>query len=178
MSLDFIRKYDEEITQDELTHFDEWTKDDSYLEDYKIYELLRDEVLIRIYKYIPEDSIENPLFDENFEPLGADKEKVLPFAKVIAVGPTCKLNLKPGDIISVMEAVGLKQMNPDFMEWQERRVAQPQFDRPMPPVYIYGLEKLQSMMFIKDKVMGLQDEDTITFMIPESLVRTKVNFNA
>jgi hypothetical protein len=177
MSLTFIRKFDEEVTQEELTHLEEWANDDSYFHEYAPYELLRDEVLVRVYKYTPEDSEEDPLFDENFEPLAAIRERVLPFAKVIKVGPTGKIGLCEGDIVSLMEAVGMKTYNPDYLEWRDRKLAQPQFDEPRPDVYIYGLDKLQSMMFIRDKVMGHQPEDSLTFLLPEGLIRTKVNFN-
>lgn len=176
MSLEFIRKYDEEMTQEELTHFENWIKDESYFTDYNIYNLLRDETLIRIYKFVPTESQDDPLFNEDGEPLAADRERILPLAKVIKVGPKGTLGLKPGDIVSMMEAVGLRTYNPEYWKWLDQKSANPGFDEKQPPLFLFGLEKLQSMMFIRDKVMGHQDGDELTYLIPEGLIRTGVNF--
>ena len=121
MSLDFIKKYNEEdISEAEIKDFERWLKDESYIEEYGIYEFIKDDVLLRVYKYVPEEDTENPLFDDRGKPLGASKERVCAIAKVIKTGPNNNLDLKPGEHVALIDGVAIKTLNPKyslFCDW-------------------------------------------------------------
>jgi hypothetical protein len=177
MNLDFIKKYSaEDISQAEVDDFERWLKDESYIEEYGIYEFLKDDVLLRVYKYVPEEDTENPLFDDRGKPLGATKERVCPIAKVIKVGTNNNLNLSPGDHVALIDGISMKTLNPKYLDWSERQDERPLPKGDRPEVYIYGLEKLQHFTFVKDKLFGAQDDDDLTLLLPDTLIRAKINF--
>ena len=177
MSLDFIKKYNEEdISEAEIKDFERWLKDESYIEEYGIYEFIKDDVLLRVYKYVPEEDTENPLFDDRGKPLGASKERVCAIAKVIKTGPNNNLDLKPGDHVALIDGVAIKTLNPKYLEWSERQDERPAPKGKRPEVYIYGLEKFYNFTFVKDKLFGAQDDDELTLLIPDTLIKAKINF--
>lgn len=179
MNLDFIKKYSpEDISQEEIDDFEKWLKDDSYISEYGMYEFFRDEVLLRVYKYVPSEDSETPLFDDRGKPLGASKERVCPIAKVIKVGQKNNLDLNPGDHVAILDAVSLKTLNPKFLDWSERQDERPAPKGDRPDTYIHGLEKIQHFMFIKDKLFGAQDDDALTFLIPDTLIKAKIDYSA
>lgn len=178
MSTAFIRKFeDNEISPEEIQHLEDWVKDDSYFKDYSIYKILRNEMLIRIYKYVPEIPTEEEIYDEHGIPYSAHKEKILPIGKIIALGEKCELGFQVGDTVCLPDGISLRQYNPDYLKWFERQDERPLPKGEQPPVFIYGLEKFNHMMFLKDKLGGFVDEDELTYLIPESLVKTGIKFN-
>ena len=177
MNLDFIKKYSpEDISQEEIDDFEKWLKDDSYISEYDMYEFLKDDILLRVYKYVPEEDTDNPLFDDRGKPLGASKERVCAIAKVIKVGENNNLKLNSGDHVALLDAVSLKTLNPKYLDWSERQDERPAPKGKRPDVYIYGLEKLQHFTFVKDKLFGAQEDDELTLLIPDTLIRAKINF--
>lgn len=179
MNTTFIRKYkeSEDVDARQIDHFEQWLADESYFKDYNIYNLLRNEVLIRVYKYTPAlEEGEEYLLDEHGVPYVALKEILLPLAKVIQAGPKCEYEWKPGDLVALPDAIALRTYNHDYLQYVERQDERPIVKGEHPPVFVYGLDKWTNMVFVKDKVLGFTDEDALTFIIPETLIRTGANF--
>lgn len=179
MNTTFIRKYQEsdEIDPKQIDHFESWLADDSYFKDYDPYRILRNEVLLRIYKYTPElEEGDDYILDEHGVPYVSLKEVLLPIAKVIKAGPKCEENWEPNSLVALPDAISLRTYNPDYLQYVERQDERPIVKGEHPPVFIYGLDKWTHMVFIKDKIVGFQDEDSLTFIIPEALIKTGVSF--
>jgi len=180
MSLTYTESPKEEALSPEiLEHFENWLEDQSYFSNYEKYKILRNEILIRVYRYVPELAEgEDYLLDEHNIPYVAQKELMLPIAKVIAAGPKCEYGLEPGDLVTLPDNLLVKMYNPSYLEWAERQDERPLKKGEHPPVYIYGLEKWSHMIFIGDKIAGHNEEDLVTFLLPENFIRTGLSFKS
>lgn len=118
------------VEEQELTdHFLEWIKDDSYLQDYSSWEIVKPtKILVRVYRF--EKQHEKGLVGMDGEPL--TQIKILPFAKVILVGSEVD-RFSPGDIIALPDAISDIETNGAWLEWKKiMDKERPQLDLPEP----------------------------------------------
>lgn len=177
MSTTFIRKRDEtDLDPEQINHLESWLKDSSYFSDYDPYKILRNEVLLRVYKYTPElPEGEDYLLDEHGVPYVSHKERILPFGKVIAVGSKCEDGHQVGDVVILPDAVGLRTYNEEYLRFVERNDERPIVKGEHPPVFNYGIDKWAHMIFVRDKVAGFDEDDHMCYIIPETLIKTGSN---
>lgn len=171
-----------------ITHFKKWVKED-HAEKFAMYEPIGAQVILRVYVYEPpEEKFEKKKLFTGFDDDGSGQSKLhsqaFPFAKILALGTNLtadyehlQLNqvvLVPEDIISVEE-------NPKWLEWQMVKREKPSIDDDwaMPPRWVPKIAGWARYQFNQDKFLPFDNmsEDSYTFQLPVTLVRTNVNVN-
>jgi hypothetical protein len=152
--------------------FIRFTQDNYELDDYQRYELAHEELIVRVFKYVPDLlTEESEILNEHGIPLGSMDEAVLPFGKVLAAGS--KTNYSPGEIVLLPDSVSAKYINPEFQEWKERIDERPKKNKVPPSYFAYGLDAWDKYIFLKNKFKGFKKDDELTFLLPAGLVKGK-----
>lgn len=170
-----------------LKDFKKWVKTD-HKSEYDAYTPVGGLILIRLYLYEPPQSnIETPKLFTGFDDDGSGydrlKSQMYPFIKVLKIGdnmPENFKNLAEGDIYTIPDEMCGVQENESWREWQFMKREKPSIDEdwPMPPRYIPTLGTWGKFLFKGDKFLpGDLSKDGYTFMIPPSLLRSKVDVN-
>lgn len=150
--------------------FEEWKKDNSMLKPYKGITPFFNSVIIRVFAVSEKSTL-----------LGTEGEfitnrRIVPYAKVLATGPDVKNDLKPGDILSIPDDIIKERPNPDYLFVMEALKERPAPNvKEFPPQRIMGIDTWDRYMFVVDKFKDKPDEDDkMTFCLPENLLRAKV----
>lgn len=180
----------EKEVQDQL---DAFKKDNSFLKDYEKYDLLKPQVLLRMFKYYPSEDVSEELKHEieiemkvptrgGGGMMKNKKEKqsistyarLYPYGKVLATGDLSELNpklrsLKPGDVVTLLDEEFFgDEMNPDFIK--ALQATGPDngklINMGVPPM-INKLSMLDKYIFLKNKLsVEPTEDDRKTFLLP------------
>lgn len=175
-----MKKGDKKLLEAYTKDFLEWINDDSYLDDYKYFSFPDGYFLLRVYLYRPKEVVENK---KKIDIKGIDgkslstkmREVLIPYAKVIAKGPTDSdfyKNINPGDIVAVPDALGDIVKNPKYEMYREAMKERPAPEIQMPPEFIGGISKWYPSQFLMDKIGTRIDEEVydMTFLVAQANV--------
>jgi hypothetical protein len=172
--------------------FESWVKDPSDLEEVKDLEIIGSKVLIRLFFYDPPKKDKSLIIggDASFGIIGAaaenirDKEisakfQIFPFGKVLAVGDSVTgpyEDLKPGDIITVMDDIKGTHLNPQWIQWMQEggENARPKMKNHEPQQFIGNITQWKKDLFLTDKFKEKMElKDAFTFLLPQTFILTK-----
>jgi hypothetical protein len=156
--------------------------DNSYLQDYRQYEIIGSKILLRMFVFVPKPT---GLLDADGKDLSAKlKLSIFPFAKVIKLGTGVTADythLQPGDIVHMSDDITKVQLNPEWIAWKQM-----QDQRPKPQVmadqepqpFVGNIARLKDYVFIADKFNNEPTtEDMFTYALPQNFVLGKWNEN-
>ena len=166
-----------EVQEEFVNAYLDWLRDESYLDKYKFYEPFGSDVLVRVFRFEPEENTTGLVADFEGTPLGKKiYARTLPVARVIKVGSQCTLDIEPGDLVTIPDKIAMTVRNPAYDVWmEEAENSRPKPKGSAPPQYIDALVQWSDKIFIADKVQGMQHDDMFTFLLPQGYLRAKIN---
>lgn len=163
--------------------FSKWLEDISYIEDYKMYQILGREILLRVYRYKAEDAGVKSQFLMDMDPdsnrtTASAYDKNVAVAKVISVGPQVTL-FNPGDVVTISDSIAGETINPEYTQWvtdsEEAANSRPPGKvGAMPPMYVDKLIQWSKYMFVCNKLAPPTADDIQTYLVPDTYIRSKI----
>lgn len=161
-------------------HFDKWYEEQSKLtESLTKFLPCESHVVVRVYRYVPEEST---LVDTSKRIYGIDgvdlskkrRERNYPIAFILRTGhiPEDKDPYGPGDIVSIPLTLCEDRINPRWEEFNEQSKERPvPTTIKVPPMFIEGLNAWANHKFVLDPLDFESDVNENLFLIPTAFLK-------
>lgn len=180
------------MTEEVKKAFEEWTQDTSGIEEAKRYDFIGSKLLLRLFFYDPPKKEKSLIIGgeatQSILGSAADnikgkeisaKFQIFPIAKVLAVGKSVTgefENLKPGDLVTVMDDIKGTHLNPAWIDFMQEggKDRRPKITSVEPPQFIGNISQWKRDIFMLDKFKERPDiDDAFTFLLPQTFVLSK-----
>lgn len=159
--------------------FYKWIENPPDFSDYAMYEFGGPQILVRIFKYFPEEKERDvTLTDLDGAPLVKREESaVIPYGIVIKAGSESRY--KAGEVVVFEDKLNGSSDNPAWIDWKagqkQRPIPETSSAKYEPPRYIENIYFLwRDHRFIGDKFkIKLSREDAYTYLVPDAFVRAR-----
>lgn len=154
----------------------DWCNDNSYFQQYLKYRILGDDVLIRVFRFVPETSSALNLTDiDGTDLVQKQNSRTIAVAKVISVGPKVE-DLVTGDLVTIPDELTGVHLSEEYKRHMAAENDTAQEPHDTPPKYIENISAWMQYCFVGDKLKeeGVL-EDYFTFLIPRRLLKTKID---
>jgi len=183
--VEFERQKKEHLAKQYIEQYDEFVKDESYLEDYNKFCFVKGDVLVRIFRLMDRKLTNNITEGGIYIPEESQDgiTRITSYAKVIALGNVTQEfsdMIEVGDIVKLTDHITGVKENPRYQELVEKANERGTGVDPsrLPelkdvPMYISNLSDWDQYN-LRSSIVDYTDNDALTYLIPQSFIIAKI----